>query len=108
MHRLLAHVHSPCALEGNTRTRSGTASVPQHLTNPPARSQGAYLHAPLTPVAQFARHSPAMEGYWNTLSQSLEVVDRTRSRRRRASGYQLLRAVSESLSFTILLTASLI
>ena len=59
----------------------------------------AYLHAPLAPVAQFARHNPAMEGYWNTLSQSLEVVDRTRSRRRRvwmrvAQSFKLLQAAS--------------
>lgn len=93
---------------GSTNTRTLHAPDDNNVPSqriPRFEQDRAYLHAPLAPVAQFARHSPAMEGYWNTLSQSLEVVDRTRSRQRRvwmrvAQSFKLLlRLLAASLIF---------
>ena len=119
-HCLLSHVHSPYTLKcsGNARTHApaGHPTVAQRthahsmhltiITSPPGGSQGLNKTEltstpPWLPWPSSLAISPAMEGYWNTLSRSLEVVDRTRSRQRRVW-------MRVAQSFKLLLAASLI
>ena len=98
--------HAPA---GHPTVAQRTHAHSMHLTiitSPPGRSQGLNKieltsTPPWLPWPSSLAISPEMEGYWNTLSQSLEVVDRTRSRQRRVW-------MRVAQSFKFLLAASLI